>query len=377
MLQPFTLLVDENMPFAPELLSPFGQVITKSGRELCADDLINIDALMVRSVTKVDETLLAKANRLQFVGTATIGTDHIHKELLAARGIGFASAPGCNRIAVGEYVITSLLACAQYRGEQLAGKRLAVVGSGNTGNAVAQRAEAVGMKVLRYDPPLAAKGQSHWTFCQFEDVLNADVISLHVPLTRDGEHATYHLFDAEVLNQLRPEQILINACRGEVVDNQALLRCVQAKLAPALIWDVWEAEPNVLTDLVPYPFITTPHIAGYSLDGKMRGTQMITQALCQHLNFLYVDHSQQFLPAPTLSSIELTAPIEQATLGQLTQLIYNVFADDRRFRRDGLTAIGFDRLRKTYPQRREFATLSIRGVSDPRLAALGFALDPA
>lgn len=370
-----TLLVDENMPFAPELLSSYGNVVTRPGRQLNADDLVGVDVLMVRSVTTVNESLLAKANKLQFVGTATIGTDHIDQLLLSQRGIGFASAPGCNRIAVGEYVITSLLAAAEYRGESLFGKRLAVVGCGNTGSAVAQRVMAIGMDVIRYDPPLEKSGDKRWPYCDFESVLGADVISLHVPLIRDGQNPTYHLFNEEILRKLHPEQILVNACRGEVVDNQALLRLCQEQLAPLLIWDVWENEPDVLHELVPYPFITTPHIAGYSLDGKMRGTRMITQALCQHLSCSFDDSSNAFLPKPPFRAIEIDSLLSELSIGQLTRLIYNVFADDRRFRRKGLTREGFDQLRKNYPQRREFATLTIQGKPDRRLVGLGFTLD--
>ncbi|CAG9001619.1 MAG: Erythronate-4-phosphate dehydrogenase [Candidatus Celerinatantimonas neptuna] len=370
-----TLLVDENMPFAPELLSPYGRVITRPGRQLSADDLVDVDVLMVRSVTAVNQSLLSKANQLKFVGTATIGTDHIDQLLLTQRGIRFASAPGCNRIAVGEYVITSLLAAAEFRGESLAKKRLAVVGSGNTGSAVAQRAIVMGMDVIRYDPPLEKSGDTCWDYCDFGSVLKADVISLHVPLISDGPNPTYHLFNEQVLRKLRPEQILVNACRGEVVDNHALLKLCQEQLAPLLIWDVWEHEPDVLSELVPYPFITTPHIAGYSIDGKMRGTRMITEALCQYFKYPYDDLSSSFLPNAPFCSIEINDILSELSIGQLTRLIYNIFADDRRFRRDGLTREGFDQLRKNYPQRREFATLSIKGEPDPRLVGLGFTLD--
>jgi erythronate-4-phosphate dehydrogenase len=368
---PITILVDENIPFAQQLLAGLGHVIPKPGRLLLSSDLKGVDALLVRSVTQVNEALLSQADRLTFVGTATIGTDHIDQALLQQRGVGFSSAPGCNRIAVGEYVTTGLLAAAQYRQLTLAGKTLAVVGAGNTGSEVARRARALGMKVRRYDPP-QARTRGAADFCEFSDVLKADVISLHVPLIRSGEDPTYHLFDQANLSHLSPDQILINACRGEVVDNQALLAQAKAGRAPLLIWDVWESEPHVLAELVPYTFIATPHIAGYSLEGKMRGTSMVYRALCEHAQMDRPDISGQLLPEPAFSSVSLNQPPTQEVVGQLTRLIYNIFDDDRRFRRDGLSATGFDQLRRDYPERREFSSLFLQGQVPDYLAELGF-----
>lgn len=368
---PITILVDENMPFAKQLLKPLGHVISKPGRLIQPGDLEQVDALLVRSVTRVDEALLSQATQLSFVGTATIGTDHINQALLAERDIGFSSAPGCNCIAVGEYVVTSLLAAAQEKQLELCGKTIAIVGAGHTGSQVAKGAKALGMKVLSYDPPKARRLGSQ-DFCSFSDVLKADVISLHVPLTHQGGDATYHLFDQEVIAQLHPEQILINACRGEVVDNNALLKQAQAGLAPLLIWDVWENEPTILKDLVPYTYIATPHIAGYSLEGKMRGTSMIFQALCEHLGQPYLDISHQLMPKPAFASLKLEQEIDQRLLSGLTQFIYDVFGDDRRFRRHGHTAEGFDRLRREYHQRREFSSLLLEGQVPRYLSNLGF-----
>ena len=366
------IVVDENIPFAQQILSQHGEVVAVDGRTMQPQQLVDADALLVRSVTKVNQQLLAQANKLKFVGTATIGTEHVEQNYLAERGIAFASAPGCNAIAVGEYVATALLAAAEYRQQSLVGKTIAIVGAGNTGSQVAKRAAALGMQVMLYDPPLAEQGTLD-NSVSFEQVLGADVISLHVPSTKTGKHPTYHLFNQQVLSKLTPEQILVNACRGEVIDNQALLEFAAQGKSPLLVLDVWEGEPTILEPLVKYAFIATPHIAGYSLGGKMRGTSMVYQAMCQALKIEANDLSEQLLPEPEFSQITLKGELSDSQLTKLTQLVYNIFADDRRFRQHGASPSGFDKLRKFYPQRREFSALQVVNQhKQANLGALGF-----
>ncbi|GAB1620212.1 4-phosphoerythronate dehydrogenase [Agarivorans albus] len=366
------IVVDENIPFAQQILSQHGEVVAVDGRTMQPQQLVDVDALLVRSVTKVNQQLLAQANKLKFVGTATIGTEHVEQNYLAERGIAFASAPGCNAIAVGEYVATALLAATEYRYQSLVGKTIAIVGAGNTGSQVAKRAAALGMQVMLYDPPAAEQGTLA-NSVSFEQVLDADVISLHVPSTKNGKHPTYHLFNQQVLSKLTPEQILVNACRGEVIDNQALLEFAAQGKSPLLVLDVWEGEPTILEPLVKYAFIATPHIAGYSLEGKMRGTSMVYQAMCQALKIEANDLSEQLLPVPEFSQITLKGELSDSQLTKLTQLVYNIFADDRRFRQHGASPSGFDKLRKFYPQRREFSALQVVNQhKQANLGALGF-----
>ncbi|WP_406611131.1 4-phosphoerythronate dehydrogenase [Agarivorans sp. JK6] len=366
------IVVDENIPFAQQILSQHGEVVAVDGRTMQPQQLVDADALLVRSVTKVNQQLLSQANKLKFVGTATIGTEHVEQNYLAERGIAFASAPGCNAIAVGEYVATALLAATEYRYQSLVGKTIAIVGAGNTGSQVAKRAAALGMQVMLYDPPLAEQGTLD-NSVSFEQVLGADVISLHVPSTKTGKHPTYHLFNQQVLSKLTPEQILVNACRGEVIDNQALLEFAAQGKSPLLVLDVWEGEPTILEPLVKYAFIATPHIAGYSLEGKMRGTSMVYQAMCQALKIEANDLSEQLLPVPEFSQITLKGELSDSQLTKLTQLVYNIFADDRRFRQHGASPSGFDKLRKFYPQRREFSALQVVNQhKQANLGALGF-----
>lgn len=368
------LVVDENMPYVDELFGDWAEIMRVPGRDLTPEQLIDVDVLLVRSITQVNQALLAKANRLRFVGTATIGCDHIDTDLLRERCITFASAPGCNKIAVGDYVLAALLKVAKHKGWSLKDKSIAVVGVGNTGSQVVQRAKALGMRVLQCDP---FKAVSHPTdFVDLKQALTADIVSFHVPITRGGPHPTWHLLASADIERLNSEQVLINACRGEVWDNAALL-ARQLKPQPlTLVMDVWEQEPNVLAPLVPHVLLATPHIAGYSLEGKARGTFALYQALAEHAQ-LPAEHSlAQLLPAPAIKTVELTAGLDQAQLARIIGLVYDIDTDDRAFRE----ALGqpefFDRLRKYYPERRELASLTVvsKLISEDSLSAqaLGF-----
>ncbi|MCC4263801.1 4-phosphoerythronate dehydrogenase [Oceanimonas baumannii] len=362
------VLADENMPFVQELFGEWAEVITRPGRQLQAADLHDIDALLVRSVTHVNEALLSDARRLSFVGTATIGCDHIDTHLLQQRGIAFASAPGCNKVAVGDYVLAALLRIATHKNWQLKDKTLAVVGAGNTGSEVARRAEGLGMRVWRCDPPRADAGASG--LVDYAQALTADVISFHVPITHEGPYATHHLLNAQHIARLNEHQVLINACRGDTWDNQTLLARQQREKPLTLVMDVWEHEPRLLAELVPHVLIATPHIAGYSLEGKARGTFALYRALCQHIGQPERHSLNDLLPPPGVRAVSLQAAPEQHRLEQLVRLVYDIELDDRRFRR-GLAsghAGFFDQLRKEYAERRELGSLLLSdGWVDARL----------
>jgi erythronate-4-phosphate dehydrogenase len=365
------ILADENMPFVRELFGDWAEVVTCPGRALTPEQLIDVDALLVRSITRVDEALLARAGRLAFVGTATIGCDHVDTGLLARRGIAFASAPGCNKVAVGDYVLAALLRVAEHQGWSLAGRSLAVIGAGNTGSEVAGRARALGMEVLRCDPPLAERGATG--FVDLEQALCADVVSFHVPLSHQGPHATHHLLDAARIARLDERQLLINACRGDVWDNHALLARQQGDSPLTLVMDVWEHEPRVLAALVPHVLLATPHIAGYSLEGKARGSFALYQALSRRLGRPCELTAEQLLPAPAVAQIGLEGGVDQTLLERLVRLVYDIERDDRQFRRAlaGDDPGFFDRLRKEYPDRRELGSLHATGGGEA-LRALGF-----
>ncbi|MEN9532814.1 MAG: erythronate-4-phosphate dehydrogenase [Pseudomonadota bacterium] len=372
------IVVDENMPHALELFAEFGEVIPLSGRHMQAADLQDADVLLVRSVTRVDAALLATSPRLGFVGTATIGTDHVDKALLAKRDIPFFSAPGCNKYSVGDYVLSALLVLAERHELTLREMSLAVIGAGNTGECVAGKAEALGMRVLRCDPPrarAAAQAGEAGAFVDYQSALGADIVSFHVPITCEGPDATFHLLDEQVIAARPAGQILINASRGEVWDNQALLARQQGPQPLRLVMDVWEGEPEPLRALVPHTEIATPHIAGYSLEGKARGTWMLYQALCQQLGRTPRQDLQSLLPVPEVRALTPGQPADQALIKQLVHLIYDVRRDDARFRNRIEVPGSFDEQRKHYPERRELSSLQVCGpFAGDTLARLGFGI---
>lgn len=372
------IVVDENMPHALELFAEFGEVIPLPGRQMQAADLQDADVLLVRSVTRVDAELLATSPRLGFVGTATIGTDHVDKALLAERGISFFSAPGCNKYSVGDYVLSALLVLAERHELNLSEMSLAVIGAGNTGECVAGKAEALGMRVLRCDPPrarAAAQAGEAGAFVDYQSALGADIVSFHVPITREGPDATFHLLDEQVIAARPAGQILVNASRGEVWDNQALLARQQSQAPLRLVMDVWEGEPEPLRALVPHTEIATPHIAGYSLEGKACGTWMLYQALCQQLGRAARQDLQSLLPAPEVRALTPGQPADQALIKQLVHLIYDVRRDDARFRNRIQLPGSFDEQRKHYPERRELSSLHVCGpFAGDTLARLGFGI---
>jgi len=356
------IFYDENMPFAREFFSELGNLYSFSGRELQAQDIKDADVLLVRSITQVNEALLKQAPQLKFVGTATIGTDHIDQEYLKQLGISFHSAPGCNAISVAEYVLSALVVLAERYLIDLSTLTVGIVGAGNTGTRLAEKLSALNINFKLCDPLLEAKqkqgSDDTRQYYPLEEVLDCDVISLHVPKTVTGEHRTVKLLDEQRLLNLRPEQILISACRGEVIDNHALLRLKEQGHGVKLVLDVWQGEPNVLQALIPYTEIATAHIAGYSLEGKARGSEMLYQALCNELKIAAKFQLNDFLPEANISSIEITQQFNQIVLNQIVKMVYDVRRDDAIFRQQ-LSEQGFDTIRKTYPARREFSSVSV------------------
>jgi len=367
------IYIDENIPYAKDFFSDLGDLKFFAGRSVTAEQLADADVLLVRSITKVNEQLLALNKSLKFVGTATIGTDHVDQQYLQKRGIKFSSAPGCNKISVAEYVLSSLLVLAEKQQFQLNTKTLAIVGAGNTGSAVYQRLNALGVNCKLYDPPLQLAGDAR-DFCSFEEVLNADIISLHVPKTLDGPFPTMHMFDENTLNKLTKEQILVNASRGEVIDNQVLLQLAQQDKHPTLILDVWENEPQIDKQLLAFVEIATPHIAGYSLDGKVRGTEMLYQTLCALLDIEPKHRLKDFVAQAAINQISVSQNMDQALLKSLMHLIFDVRRDDALFRQMIDQPDGFDTMRKTYQERRELSTLLVHSSVEQTtlLESLGF-----
>ncbi|WP_159653565.1 4-phosphoerythronate dehydrogenase [Vibrio atypicus] len=364
------ILIDENMPYAEELFSQLGEVILKSGRTLTADDLVDVDALMIRSVTKVNAELIAKANKLKFVGTATAGMDHVDQTLLKDKGIFFTAAPGCNKVGVAEYAFSVMMVLAQQHGFSVFDKTVGIIGAGQVGSYLQQCLQGVGIKVLINDPPKEKAGDER-EFTELETLLEqSDIITLHTPITRDGEYPTHHLIDQTRLDAMRADQILINAARGPVVDNSALKARLMKKDGFIAALDVFEFEPEVDMELLPLLAFATPHVAGYGLEGKARGTTMIFNSYCEFLNNELSAHASELLPTAPVPTMVLDREWDEATLHNLTQLIYDVRKDDALFRREISKPGSFDLMRKNYWDRREYSAVTLVGDESCNLAPL-------
>ncbi|MBB1318967.1 4-phosphoerythronate dehydrogenase [Shewanella sp. SR43-4] len=375
------IIADENMPYVDALFGYLGKIEYVNGRTLTPKQVEDADVLLVRSVTKVNAALINNAHKLKFVGSATIGTDHVDVEYLSTRNIYFTNAPGCNATAVGEYAFIAMLELAQRFGESLAGKVVGIVGAGNTGTAAAKCMQAYGLKVLLCDPIKALQGDTR-EFVSLDTIIEqADIISLHVPITKEGEHKTWYLFDETRLNKLKPNTWLLNCCRGEVIDNRALIKFKQQRDDVKLVLDVWEGEPNPMAELVALAEFATPHIAGYSLEGKARGTFMLYQKWCELLDFPVKKSLESLLPAFQFNQIVSQGDLTEGQLLKLSRLVYDLRDDDFNFRGCFSTATGFDLMRKNHTYRREYSAISLTqsvdylsagSINPSMLNALGF-----
>lgn len=374
------IVADENIPALERLFGHLGQIHKLPGRTIQNSDLQQADLLLVRSVTRVDQPLLENTP-VRFVGTATIGTDHIDTDWLKANGIGFSSAPGCNADAVAEYVISNLLLVAGEQNFSLTDKVVGIVGVGNVGRRLQQRLTGLGVKLLLNDPPRADAGDDG--FIGLAALLEqADIICLHTPLSHSGAHPSYHLLNEQNLHIIKSGAILLNAGRGPVIDNKALLHWHQQRADVTLLLDVWEDEPVVDSQLAQRARIGTPHIAGYTLDGKIRGTWMLYRAFCLQQGIIpeieLADCLANAGPAP---EIVLDG---SETLTDIVHAIYQPEADFLRFM-DSLVDIeaqplAFDLLRKNYPVRRECVAAKLSGEKpsaelSQQLQAVGFCLE--
>ncbi|WP_052285420.1 4-phosphoerythronate dehydrogenase PdxB [Kluyvera genomosp. 1] len=362
------ILVDENMPYARELFSRLGEVRAVPGRPIPMEALTDADALMVRSVTKVNEALLGD-KAIKFVGTATAGTDHVDQAWLQQAGIGFSAAPGCNAIAVVEYVFSALLMLAERDGFALTDRTVGIVGVGNVGGRLQKRLEALGIKTLLCDPPRADNGDAGDFRSLDELVAQADVLTFHTPLYKEGPYKSLHLADEALIRRLKPGTILINACRGPVVDNAALLTCLEEGQDLSVVLDVWEPEPDLNLALLDKVDLGTSHIAGYTLEGKARGTTQVFEAYSQFIGQPQEVALSSLLPAPEFGRISLHGPLDQPTLKRLVHLVYDVRRDDAPLRKVAGIPGEFDKLRKNYLERREWSSLTVE-CDDANVAAL-------
>lgn len=357
------ILADENIPLVEAFFAEFGEIRRMPGRSINRAALEQADVLLVRSVTRVDRELL-EGSAVRFVGTCTIGTDHLDLDYFEEAGISWASAPGCNARGVVDYVLGSLLALAEGEGVELEGRRYGVIGAGEVGGRLVEVLRGLGWDVRVCDPPRQAHEVGE--FVTLDEILTeCDVISLHTPLTLEGEHSTFHLLNQSRLERLRPGTWLINAARGAVVDNDALRGQLARRTDLQAVLDVWEGEPQVDVELAELCWIATPHIAGYSLDGKLRGTAQIYQAFCASKGLEPKVELAELMPPTSLRGLVFDASAGSADLlATICRAVYDPRRDDAAFRRhlggdEALRRVGFDQLRKQYPPRREIDGLQI------------------
>jgi erythronate-4-phosphate dehydrogenase len=390
------IVADENIPLLDCFFEEIGSIRRVAGRDVRAADVRDADVLLVRSVTRVDRSLLA-GSRVKFVGTATIGTDHVDVDWLEAEGIHFASAPGCNANSVVEYVLSVLSLHAERLDlKDWSELSVGIVGAGNVGGALWRTLARLGITAKAFDPlremsaeqagnpEKTEKADKAETFSALEEVLACDVVSLHTPLTRHGDHPTYRMIDDKKLAALTGKQLLINSGRGEVIDEAALLQRLAGENAPSVVLDVWQTEPEINPELLRQVWLATPHIAGYSLEGKIQGTEMIYQALCTFLGLPARKQSGQYMPEPPISKLSFTRAAQLREASDVAmRSCYDPRRDDARFRlrikTSDVVGEAFDRFRRDYPVRREFssAKIQLKGTSrslQDRFKALGFKL---
>jgi len=376
------IVADGNIPFVKECFSSIGEVEIVSGRQIKPGVVADAEILLVRSVTPVGLELLA-GSKVRFVGTATIGFEHVDVDFLKCHHIGFASAPGSNANSVAEYVIAAMLEAGQKHGITLGGKSIGIIGVGNVGSRLAVKAEALGMRTYLNDPPLQRQQQiSHRghrehrednnqnqfselcderEYRPIEELFGCDFVTFHTPLMFEGIDKTFHLADERFFKSLKKGCVFLNTARGGVVETNALKAAIGSGKIKAAALDVWENEPDIDVDLLEAADIGTPHIAGYSFDGKVAGMIMIYKAVCEYFEIEPRFDAASFLPEPEVPELEINAgrKSEEEVIREAVRKIYDIKDDDKRMREilrlaEKERGEMFDRLRKEYPVRREF-----------------------
>ena len=351
------IVADNKIPFLKAVLEPFAEVIYAPGKEISAAMVKDADALIVRTRTKCDANLL-EGSKIKFIATATIGLDHIDVDYCATKGIEWTNAPGCNSGSVMQYIAAVLAHLSNKYGFDYTEKTIGIVGVGNVGSKVARLASLLGMKVLLNDPPRERK-EGKGEFISLNEIQQrADIITFHVPLNNKGSDKTHHLFDENFLGKLKPGTIIINSSRGEVVSTSVLKNALKQNKIKAAVLDVWENEPGIDQELLEIVDIGTPHIAGYSADGKARGTAMSIQSLSRFFNLNLNNWYPENIPFPQNKNFEIDCHglTNHQVLNKAILSTYDVKRDDLKLRNSAKT---FEQQRGDYPLRREFHAFNI------------------
>ncbi len=351
------IVADNRIPFLKGVLEPYAEVKYLAGAKTGESDVIEADALITRTRTKCNSALLDNS-KVRYIATATIGFDHIDAAYCEKNNIRWSNAPGCNSGSVLQYIASVFALLHTKKNFDFESTTLGVIGVGNVGKKIKLLAECLGMKVLLNDPPRQDAGDQE----EFVDIKTiqeqADIITFHVPLQTDGKYNTFHMGDSLFFEQCKKKPVIINTCRGEVIDNVELLNALNEHLISDVILDVWENEPKINQELFNKSFIATPHIAGYSIDGKANGTAMSVQAISRFFDLPLKSWFPDSLPVPENATISINAT-DQKTQDILCEFFihtYPIERDDQRLRKD---LFSFEEQRGTYPVRREFNAYNV------------------
>jgi erythronate-4-phosphate dehydrogenase len=360
------IIIDNKIPFIRGVLEPFAEIFYIEGNKICNSDVREADGLIIRTRTLCNESLLKNSN-VRFIVTATIGYDHIDTDYCRRNNIAWTNAPGSNAQSVAQYVTSALLQLSLKKNFSLTEKKIGIIGVGNVGSKVAESSIILGMKVLLNDPPREEKEGKH-NFCSLQQICEeADIITLHVPLIHEGKHKTYHFLDHTFFSRLKKKPILINTARGEIISSQILKKALYNHYIDDLVLDCWENEPFIDRELLRETSIGTPHIAGYSLDGKANATMMSVRSVSKFFGFP-LDHWQvSHLPEPSEPEMFISDP--EKDLAKAVLHTYNIMQDDFHLKKNPAS---FEELRGNYPLRREYNAYTLHGPYSETLVKLGF-----
>lgn len=371
------IIIDDKIPYIQGALEPFAEVVYLPGQKTTAEVVRDADAIITRTRTICNEALLSGSS-VKIIASATIGYDHIDTDYCDHAGIKWTNAPGCNAKSVEQYIASAILVMAEKKGWDLAGKTIGVVGVGNVGSKVAKIAEILGMRVLLNDPP-RARQEGETGFVGLDKILEeSDLITLHVPLNQEGSDVTWHMADEQLFARMSRKPVFINSCRGEVVKTSALKQAIVSGQISGAVVDCWENEPNIDLELLGLVDLATPHIAGYSRDGKANGTEMSVQAVSRFLGLGAKNWKAVNVEKPAVSEILIdgTNKSTRQILSEAILFTYDIREDDARLRASVAT---FEKQRGDYPVRREFPAFTVAGkFSNPKvidkLKRIGFRL---
>lgn len=366
------IVADKNIPFLKGVVEKYGEVTYLDGSEFSNKTIRDADTLIVRTVTHFDKNILENTN-VRLICSATIGYDHIDTDYCQQNNIVWKNAPGCNSGSVQQYVLSSLLAISGLKNFDLKEKTIGIVGVGNVGRKVSKVCELMGMRVLLNDPPRQQYDTEH-TFVDLDTIKRqADIITFHTPLTKTGNFATYHLADDAFFNSLEKTPIIINTSRGGIIHTNSIKRALSNKLISGAIIDCWENEPHIDLDYMSMVDIATPHIAGYSADGKANATKMALNELANYWDLPKDPIDTISIPDVDNNLIDYSVMRSEGRLKDIILTTYNPLDDYKKLLNAPDT---FSQLRSTYPLRREFFAYTIQNVTDSNdlilLESLGF-----